>query len=160
MRLVANFWQKISAWWLTIKLLTSLSGFLVWFGWQTYTTSSVLLVSLIWMCLGGLLLMQQLLFWYQPTITHFNPPAFVLAAPVLSKAETRLYTHQSFSNWCHRVFFNFKTTPLIAISELTLAFVRRCFLDQKLRLKLGNKLKIKTQILNYSPLPSRTKAAL
>jgi|GEM_PF-7105928 len=77
MRLVSRFWQTLLASWLNLKLLSSLGQFLVWFGWQTYTKSSVLLISFIWLAIAVLLATQQYLYWNQsiqaaPLPTHLT----------------------------------------------------------------------------------------
>lgn len=111
MRFVLNFWHRISTGWLAVRLLTSLSGFFVWFGWQSYVSSSVLLISLIWLVFGALLLIQQLLFWYHPTLKTLSPPPFISNSPVIKNSTHKLRTTQSFNQWCDLLSLKLQEFP-------------------------------------------------
>ncbi len=111
MRFVFNLWHRISTGWLAVRLLTSLSGFFVWFGWQSYASSSVLLISLIWLIFSALLLIQQLFFWHQPTLKTLNPPPFISNSLVLEAATHKLRSTQSLNQWCDLVSTKLQDFP-------------------------------------------------
>jgi hypothetical protein len=130
MRLVSKFWQSIAASWLNLKLANSLISFLVWFGWQTYTSSTGLLVSLIWAVLAILLLIQQSILWNLPNIQPNLQATRVQNSATKNLYYPKIKTFEIEKSWCHKIYLNFAKYPTHRDLAINASLCDAAFLKQ------------------------------
>jgi hypothetical protein len=90
--------------WLYFQLVLANATFFIWFTWQRYCTSRVLLISLSWLLLACLLCLNQLLGWTQRTSPTL-PDWFQTQSPTtLNSAITwRALTPGQLSQYCQQL---------------------------------------------------------